>query len=85
MKRSGAQIIIDVLIEQGVDTVFGFPGGSVLNIYDELYKAGDKIKHYITCHEQGACHAADSYARVSGKTGVVFATSDRAATILLRH
>jgi acetolactate synthase-1/2/3 large subunit len=83
MKKNGAQIIIDVLIEQGVDTVFGFPGGTVLNIYDELYKNEDKIKHYISCHEQGACHAADSYARVSGKVGVVFATSGPGATNLV--
>lgn len=83
MKLSGAAIIIQTLIEQGVDTVFGYPGGAVLNIYDELYKAQDKIRHYITCHEQGATHAADGYARVSGKCGVVIATSGPGATNLV--
>lgn len=83
MKLSGARIIVETLIEQGVDTVFGYPGGFVLNIYDELYKAEDRIKHYITCHEQGATHAADGYARVSGKTGVVIATSGPGATNLI--
>ena len=83
MKISGAKIIINTLIEQGADTVFGYPGGTVLNIYDELYKAQDKIKHYISCHEQGAAHAADGYARVSGKTGVVIATSGPGATNLV--
>ena len=83
MKLSGARIIIETLIEQGVDTVFGYPGGTVLNIYDELYKAQDRIKHYITCHEQGAVHAADGYARVSGKCGVVIATSGPGATNLV--
>ncbi|NLP47502.1 MAG: biosynthetic-type acetolactate synthase large subunit [Clostridiales bacterium] len=83
MKLTGAQIIIEVLQEQGVDTVFGYPGGAVLTIYDELYKAADKIKHYITCHEQGAAHAADGYARSTGKTGVVFATSGPGATNLV--
>ncbi len=80
---TGAQIIIKALIEQGVDTVFGYPGGYVINIYDELYKNSDKIKHYTTSHEQGACHAADGYARVSGKTGVVIATSGPGATNLV--
>lgn len=83
MKLSGAKIIIETLIEQGTDTVFGYPGGSVLNIYDELYKAKDKLTHYITCHEQAAAHAADAYARVSGKTGVVIATSGPGATNLV--
>jgi len=83
MKLTGSQIIIKVLIEQGVDTVFGYPGGTVLNIYDELYKNSDKIKHYTSCHEQGATHAADAYARVSGRTGVVIATSGPGATNLV--
>ncbi|SHH67054.1 acetolactate synthase, large subunit [Sporobacter termitidis DSM 10068] len=83
MLLTGAQIIIKVLIEQGVDTVFGYPGGTVLNIYDELYKHSDRIKHYTTCHEQGASHAADGYARVTGKTGVVIATSGPGATNLV--
>ncbi|HRT82328.1 MAG TPA: thiamine pyrophosphate-binding protein, partial [Oscillospiraceae bacterium] len=83
MKLTGAQIVINVLQEQGVDTVFGYPGGAVLTIYDELYKASDKIKHYITCHEQGAAHAADGFARATGKTGVVFATSGPGATNLV--
>ena len=75
MKLTGARIVIEVLLEQGVDTIFGYPGGTVLNIYDELYKASDKIKHYVSAHEQGAAHAADGYARATGKTGVVMATS----------
>lgn len=83
MQLSGAEIIIKVLQEQGADTVFGFPGGSVLNIYDELYKHRDEITHYITCHEQGAAHAADGYARVTGKPGVVIATSGPGATNLV--
>lgn len=83
MLLTGAQIIIKVLIEQGVDSVFGYPGGTVINIYDELYKNSDKIKHYTTCHEQGASHAADGYARVTGKTGVVIATSGPGATNLV--
>lgn len=83
MKLTGAQILIHTLLEQGVDTVFGYPGGAVLNIYDELYKNSDKLTHYITCHEQAAAHAADSYARTSGKTGVVIATSGPGATNLV--
>ncbi len=83
MKLTGAQIVMEILCEQGVDTVFGYPGGTVLTIYDELYKASDRIKHYITCHEQGAAHAADGYARSTGKTGVVFATSGPGATNLV--
>jgi acetolactate synthase-1/2/3 large subunit len=82
MKLTGAEILIQVLIEQGVDCVFGYPGGTVLNIYDELYKVQDKICHITTCHEQGAAHAADGYARVSGRTGVVIATSGPGATNL---
>lgn len=83
MRLTGAEIIIEVLKEQGVDTVFGYPGGSVLNIYDELYKHRNEVKHYITCHEQGAAHAADGYARATGKPGVVIATSGPGATNLV--
>lgn len=83
MKLTGAQIILECLLEQGVDTVFGYPGGSVLNIYDELYKYRDKIDHIMTAHEQGASHAADGYARATGKTGVVIATSGPGATNLV--
>ena len=83
MQLRGAQILMEVLSEQGVDTVFGYPGGAVLDIYDELYKARDRIRHVITCHEQGAAHAADGYARASGKTGVVIATSGPGATNLI--
>ncbi|MGI5936963.1 MAG: biosynthetic-type acetolactate synthase large subunit [Oscillospiraceae bacterium] len=83
MMLTGAEILVKVLIERGVDTVFGYPGGTVLNIYDELYKNSDKIRHFTTCHEQGAAHAADGYARVTGKTGVVIATSGPGATNLV--
>lgn len=83
MKLSGSDIIVECLLEQGADTVFGYPGGAVLNIYDSLYKYSDKIKHVITCHEQGACHAADGYARSTGRTGVVIATSGPGATNLV--
>ena len=83
MKLTGAQILIECLAEQGVDTVFGYPGGSVLNIYDELYKNSDRIKHVLTAHEQGASHAADGYARASGKVGVCIATSGPGATNLV--
>lgn len=83
MELTGAEIVIQVLREQGVDQVFGFPGGSVLNIYDELYKHRDEITHYITSHEQGASHAADGYARATGKPGVVIATSGPGATNLV--
>ncbi len=83
MRLNGARILIEELINQGVDTVFGYPGGAVLNIYDELYKCSDRINHVITAHEQGACHAADGYARASGKTGVVIATSGPGATNLV--
>ena len=82
MILSGADIIIECLLEQGADTVFGYPGGAVLNIYDSLYKYSDKIRHIITSHEQGACHAADGFARATGKTGVVIATSGPGATNL---
>lgn len=80
---SGAQIIIETLIEQGVTDVFGYPGGQVLNIYDELYKASDRINHFLAAHEQGASHAADGYSRVTGKVGVVIATSGPGATNLV--
>ncbi|MBR5495800.1 MAG: biosynthetic-type acetolactate synthase large subunit [Oscillospiraceae bacterium] len=80
---NGADIIVECLLEQGVDTVFGFPGGAVLNIYDSLYKYSDKINHVLTAHEQGAAHAADGYARASGKPGVVIATSGPGATNLV--
>lgn len=83
MKLTGAAIIVETLIEQGVDVVFGYPGGSVLNLYDELYRSADRITHYVTCHEQAAAHAADAYARVSGKTGVVISTSGPGATNLV--
>ncbi len=82
MKLKGADILINCLVEQGVDTVFGYPGGTVLDIYDALYKSG-KIDHVLTAHEQGAAHAADGYARVTGKTGVCFATSGPGATNLV--
>ena len=80
---TGADIICECLIEQGVDTVFGYPGGAVLNIYDSLYNYSDKIHHVLTAHEQGASHAADGYARSTGKTGVVIATSGPGATNLV--
>ncbi|NLY18676.1 MAG: acetolactate synthase large subunit, partial [Clostridiaceae bacterium] len=83
MKLSGADIIIECLKEQNVDTIFGYPGGAVLNIYDSLYKRGKGIRHILTSHEQGAAHAADSYARVTGKTGVCIATSGPGATNLV--
>ena len=83
MKLSGSDIIVECLLEQGADTIFGYPGGAVLNIYDSLYKYSDKIRHVITCHEQGACHAADGYARSAGKTGIVLATSGPGATNLV--
>lgn len=83
MMLSGARIVIECLAEQGVDTVFGFPGGSVIGIYDELYRNSDRIRHILTSHEQGAAHAADGYARASGKTGVVIATSGPGATNLV--
>ncbi|MCR5784249.1 MAG: biosynthetic-type acetolactate synthase large subunit [Eubacterium sp.] len=83
MQLNGSQILMECLIEQGVDTVFGYPGGAILNVYDELYKYKDKIKHILTSHEQGASHAADGYARSSGKVGVCFATSGPGATNLV--
>ncbi len=83
MLLSGAQIVIECLKEQGVDTVFGYPGGAILNVYDELYKHSDEIRHILTSHEQGASHAADGYARSTGKVGVCFATSGPGATNLV--
>jgi acetolactate synthase-1/2/3 large subunit len=83
MKLTGAQIVIECLKEQDVDAVFGYPGGAVLNIYDEIYKNSDDIKHILTSHEQGASHAADGYARSTGKVGVVIATSGPGATNLV--
>lgn len=80
MKLTGAQIVIECLVEQGVNTVFGYPGGTILNVYDELYKSQDRINHILTAHEQGATHAADGYARVTGKVGVVMATSGPGCT-----
>jgi len=83
MELTGSQIVMECLLEQGVDTVFGYPGGTILNIYDELYKYKDKINHILTSHEQGASHAADGYARSTGKVGVCFATSGPGATNLV--
>ncbi|HEY8423348.1 MAG TPA: biosynthetic-type acetolactate synthase large subunit [Clostridia bacterium] len=83
MKIKGAKILIESLINEGVDTVFCYPGGYVLDIFDELYQVQDKIKQVLTCHEQGAVHAADGYARISGKVGVVIATSGPGATNLV--
>jgi len=83
MRIRGADVITEVLIEQGVDTVFGYPGGAVLEIYDALYKHRGEITHHITAHEQGAAHAADGFARATGKTGVVIATSGPGATNLV--
>lgn len=80
MKLTGAEIVVRVLIEQGVTDLFGYPGGAAINIYDALYEKQDKIKHYLAAHEQGATHAADGYARATGKTGVVLATSGPGAT-----
>ena len=83
MQLTGAQIVIECLKEQGVDTVFGYPGGAILNVYDELYKHSEEIRHILTSHEQGASHAADGYARATGKVGVCFATSGPGATNLV--
>ena len=80
MLKTGAEIVIECLLEQGVDTIFGYPGGTILNVYDALYKYGDKLKHVLTAHEQGASHAADGYARSTGKVGVCFATSGPGST-----
>ena len=83
MKLSGADIIVRTLIEQGVDTVFGYPGGQILNVYDSLYKYQDEITHILSAHEQGAVHAADGYARTTGRVGVVISTSGPGATNLV--
>ena len=83
MQLTGAQIVIECLKEQKVDTVFGYPGGAILNVYDELYKHQGEIRHVLTSHEQGASHAADGYARSTGKVGVCFATSGPGATNLV--
>ena len=83
MKLTGAEIVVQCLLEQGVDTVFGYPGGTILNVYDALYKNQDKIRHILTSHEQGAAHAADGYARASGRVGVCLATSGPGATNLV--
>lgn len=83
MKLTGSQLVAEILLEHGVDTVFGYPGGTALNLYDTLYEYRDKIRHVLTAHEQGAAHAADGYSRATGKTGVVFATSGPGATNLV--
>ena len=83
MKYTGARIVIECLVEQGVDMVFGYPGGAILNVYDELYKNKDRVRHILTAHEQGAAHAADGYSRSTGKVGVVMATSGPGATNLV--
>ncbi len=83
MLLSGADIVVKTLIEQGSDVVFGYPGGQIINVYDSLYKYQDEIKHVLTAHEQGAAHAADGYARTTGKVGVVIATSGPGATNLV--
>ena len=83
MKLNGSQILSETLLEQGTDTIFGYPGGAVLNIYDELYKYSDRMHHVLTAHEQGASHAADGYARATGKVGVCLATSGPGATNLV--
>ena len=83
MQLNGAEIVIECLKEQGVDTVFGYPGGAILNVYDELYKHRDEIRHILTSHEQGAAHAADGYARATGKVGICLATSGPGATNLV--
>ena len=83
MQLTGAEIVVECLKEQGVDTVFGYPGGTILNVYDALYKHSDEINHILTSHEQGAAHAADGYARATGKTGVCLATSGPGATNLV--
>ena len=83
MQLTGAEIIVECLKEQGVDTVFGYPGGAILNVYDALYEYKDQITHVLTSHEQGASHAADGYARATGKVGVCLATSGPGATNLV--
>ena len=83
MNLTGAQIVVECLKEQGVDTVFGYPGGTILNVYDALYQHSEEITHILTSHEQGAAHAADGYARATGKVGVCLATSGPGATNLV--
>ena len=83
MQLTGAEIVVECLKEQGVDTVFGYPGGTILNVYDALYKHSEEIRHILTSHEQGAAHAADGYARATGKVGVCLATSGPGATNLV--
>lgn len=83
MQLTGAEIIVECLKEQGIDTVFGYPGGAILNVYDALYEYRNEIKHVLTSHEQGASHAADGYARATGKVGVCLATSGPGATNLV--
>ena len=85
MMLTGSEIICECLIEQGVDTVFGYPGGTILNVYDALYRYQDKINHVLTSHEQGASHAADGYARATGKVGVCMATSGQTLLLELRR
>ena len=83
MQLNGSEIILECLKEQGVDTIFGYPGGTILNVYDAIYKYGDQFRHVLTAHEQGAAHAADGYARATGKVGVCMATSGPGATNLV--
>ena len=83
MQLNGSEIILECLKEQGVDTIFGYPGGTILNVYDAIYKYGDQFRHVLTSHEQGAAHAADGYARATGKVGVFMATSGPGATNLV--
>ena len=83
MLLSGADILMETLLEQGIDTVFGYPGGNILDVYDSLYKYRDRLRHILTAHEQGAAHAADGYARATGKVGVVISTSGPGATNLV--
>lgn len=81
MQLTGAEIVVECLKEQGVDTVFGYPGGTILNVYDALYKHSDEINHILTSHEQGAAHAADGYARATGKTGYALLLAGRGLRI----
>ena len=83
MQLTGAEILMECLEEQDVDTIFGYPGGTILNVYDALYSRTGKIRHILTAHEQGAAHAADGYARSTGKVGVCFSTSGPGATNLI--
>ena len=83
MRLSGADILVKTLIEQGCDVVFGYPGGQILNVYDSLYKYSKEIRHILTAHEQGAAHAADGWARATGRVGVVISTSGPGATNLV--